>query len=231
MSNHNTKCADGSVTILKCTEPETIYQLWSTPIVLAKPFDAEFIKQLKEDVIKYVLPRAQNNFIDVWRLPDLPETLIKVRDKKLEIAERVFKADAEMPLPPLRIAKGYFRHIHPNSAYRITPHHHGSTLGAGIFYIDVNNNNPGYLCMLDPRGGVNYNNQFSPFKRIKIEEGLMVINPGYVVHYVEPTDYNKPVYDSQRLMIVSNIHRIYEDFLEKLKENDAYITSMGSLEL
>jgi len=223
--------ADGSVTILKCDGEETTYRLWHTPIVLAKPFSDDFIAQLKEDVDKYVLPRAKRNSIDVWRLPDLPDTMIQVREKKLEIANRIFREDCEMPLPPLRIAKGYFRHIFPGSPYRITPHHHGSTLGAGIFYIDVDNSNPGYLCMLDPRGGVNYNNQFSPFKRIKIEEGLMVISPGYVVHYVEPTDYNRPVYDSQRLMIVSNIHRIYEDFLQELDKHEDYVTSMGSLEL
>jgi hypothetical protein len=222
--------ADGSVTVLKYTGEETTHQLWATPIVLAKPFDDDFLAQLKED-IKPVLEVANRNSIDVWQLPNLPETLLKVRDKKLEIAERVFKADAEMPLPPLRIAKGYFRHIHKDSPYRITPHHHGSTLGAGIFYIGVNDDNPGNLVMLDPRGGVNYNNQFSPFKRIKIEEGLMVISPGYLVHFVEPTDYQRPIYDQNRLMIVSNIHRIYEDFLKELDKNESYINSMGRFEL
>lgn len=224
------KTADGSVTVLKCQGDETTYKLWHTPIVLAKPFNDEFIAQLKEDS-RELLKIANKNSVDVWQLPNLPETMIKVRDKKLEIANRIFREDSEMPLPPLRIAKGYFRHIHPNSPYRITPHHHGSTLGAGIFYINVNNENPGYLCFMDPRGGVNYNNQFSPFKRIKIEEGLMIISPGYLIHYVEPTDYNKPVYDSERVMIVSNIHRIYEDFLKELDKNESYINSMGSLEL
>lgn len=230
MPKDNVKCADGSVTILAHDGEDKTHWLWPTPVHICKPFDDEFMKQLKEDV-KGVSDRAMTNDVDVWRLKDLPETMLKVRDKKLEIAEQIFKADAEMPLPPLRIAKGYFRHIHENMAYRITPHHHGSTLGAGIFYINVNNDNPGYLVLIDPRGGVNYNNQFSPFKRIKLEEGLMVISPGYLIHFVEPTDYNRPVYDSERFMIVSNIHRIYEDFLEKLKENDSYINSMGSFEL
>jgi hypothetical protein len=223
--------ADGSITVLKHNGiGDTQFNLWSTPIVLSKPFDDEFMEKLKEDV-KLVLPRALKNSVDVWALPDLPETMLKVRDKKLEIAERIFTSDAEMPLPPMRIAKGYFRHVMPNAPYRITPHHHGSTLGAGIFYINVNNENPGYLCFLDPRGGVNYNNQFSPFKRIKLEEGLMIVSPGYLIHYVEPTDYSKPVYDSERLMIVSNIHRIYEDFLKELDKNDSYISSMGQYEL
>ena len=222
--------ADGSVTVLKRTSEETEYQLWATPIVLAKPFDDNFLYQLKKD-IKPVIERAKRNSIDVWQLPDLPETLLAVRNKKLEIAERIFKADAEMPLPPLRIAKGYFRHIHPGAPCRITPHHHGATLGAGIFYININNDNPGNLVFLDPRGGVNYNNQFSPFKRIKLEEGLMVISPGYLVHFVEPTDYHKPIYDQERLMIVSNIHRIYEDFLKELDKHESYVNSMGSFEL
>lgn len=222
--------ADGSVTVLKYTGQETTHQLWATPIVLAKPFSDEFIAQLKED-IKPVLELANRNSIDVWQLPNLPASLLAVRDKKLEIAERVFKADAEMPLPPLRIAKGYFRHVHKDAPSRITPHHHGSTLGAGIFYISVKNENAGNLVMMDPRGGVNYNNQFSPFKRIQIEEGLMVISPGYLVHFVEPTDYHLPIYDQDRLMIVSNIHRIYEDFLKELEHHENYINSMGRFEL
>lgn len=230
MPNDNMMTADGSVTVLKYNGQEQTHHLWSTPVVIAKPFDNDFLEQLRNDV-KKILPVANKNSVDVWQLPDLPETMLKVRDKKLEIADRIFRADTEMPLPPMRIAKGYFRHIHPNAPYRITPHHHGSTMGAGIFYINVNNENAGNLVIMDPRGGVNYNNQFSPFKRIRLEEGLMVISPGYLVHFVEPTDYQKPIYDQERLMIVSNIHRIYEDFLKELDKNDAYITSMGSLEL
>lgn len=229
MPKDNAKCADGSVTVLKYNGEETIHHLWSTPVSISKPFDDAFLKQLKEDV-KLILPIANKNSVDIWQLPNLPETMLMVKEKMLETSERVFRPDAEMPLPPMRIAKGYFRHIHPNSAYRITPHHHGATLGAGIFYINLNEENPGYLVILDPRGGVNYTNQFSPFKRIKIEEGMMLINPGYLVHYVEPTDYDKPIYQ-ERLMIVSNIHRIYEDFLKELEKNDEYLTSMGHSEL
>lgn len=222
--------ADGSVTVLKYEGEEKVHRLWSTPVVLAKPFDDDFLAQLRED-IKRILPIADKNSVDVWQLPDLPETMIKVRDKKLEIAERVFKEDSEMPLPPLRISKGYFRYFHPNQPYKITPHHHGSTLGAGIFYINIDQKTGGNLVMMDPRGGVNYNNQFSPFKRIRLEEGLMIISPGYLVHFVEPTNPDPTQYPSERLMIVSNIHRIYEDFIKELDKNECYINSMGRLEL
>jgi len=221
--------ADGSVTVLKYDGLETTHQLWPTPITIAKPFSDSFVKALQQD-IKPVLEYAVKNSIDVWQLPNLPEKMLEVKAKKLEIAERTLKVNAEMPLPPLRIAKGYFRHIQPDIPYRITPHHHGSTLGAGVFYIKLNNDNPGNMIFLDPRGGVNYTNQFSPFKRVRLEEGMMIITPGYLVHFIEPTDYNKPIYQ-ERLMIVSNIHRIYEDFLKELEKNESYITSMGSLEL
>lgn len=230
MSKNIPSMADGSVTVLKHDGVDKVHKLWYTPIAICKPFSDSFMIKLKQDIVG-VHERALKNSIDVWNLPDLPESLLQVRQKQLEIAEQIFKEDAEMPLPPLRIAKGYFRSIEPNMPYRITPHHHGSTLGAGIFYISVNNNNAGNLVVLDPRGGVNYNNQFSPFKRIRVEEGLMVVCPGYLMHFVEPTDYNKPIYDMQRLMIVSNIHRIYEDFLKELDKNESYINSMGSLEL
>jgi hypothetical protein len=222
--------ADGSVTVLKHEGVDKVHKLWYTPIAICKPFDDNFMKQLKQDIVS-VSARAMTNSVDVWQLPNLPDTLNAVKAKQLEIAEQIFKEDAEMPLPALRIAKGYFRAIEPNMPYRITPHHHGSTLGAGIFYISVNNDNAGNLVVMDPRGGVNYNNQFSPFKRIRIEEGMMVVCPGYLMHFVEPTDYYKPIYDMERLMIVSNIHRIYEDFLVELEKNETYINSMGSFEL
>lgn len=230
MPKHSTTTADGSVTVIKYEGEEKIHNLWPSPISISKPFSDEFLAQLKKDV-RLVTPRATQNHIDIWSLPDLPDTMIAVKEKMLETSERVFKPLAEVPMPPLRIAKGYFRHTFPDAPYRITPHHHGATLGAGIFYVDLSNTNPGYLVFIDPRGGVNYTNQFSCFKRIKIEEGMMVIAPGYLIHFVEPTDYQRPVYDAERLLIVSNIHRMYEDHIQSLKEHDMLITSMGQSEL
>jgi hypothetical protein len=229
MPKDDIKCADGSITVISHDGADKTHWLWATPVVISKPFDEQFMQQLKKDVAE-LLPIASKNSVDVWSLPNLPDTMKAVMDKKVELANQVFNEDTEMPLPKLRIAKGYFRHIHENMAYRITPHHHGSTLGAGIFYISLNNENPGYLVLVDPRGGVNYTNQFSCFKRIKLEEGMMIITPGYLIHFVEPTDYSKPVYQ-ERLMIVSNIHRMYEDWIEVLKKNDEYITTMGGKEL
>lgn len=230
MPKHESNTADGSVTVIKYEGEEKIHNLWPSPVSISKPFDAEFLAQLKKDV-RLVTPRATKNHIDIWSLPDLPDTMIAVKEKMLETADRVFRPLAEVPMPPLRIAKGYFRHTFPNAPYRITPHHHGATLGGGIFYVDLSETNPGYLVLIDPRGGVNYTNQFSCFKRIKIEEGMMVIAPGYLIHFVEPTDYQRPVYDAERLLIVSNIHRIYEDHIKSLEEHDCLLTSMGQSEL
>jgi len=219
-------------TVLHNDGPETIHELWSTPIGVSRPFTQDFIEKLKEDVFKYVLPRAQKNSVNVWDLPDLPDTMMEVQKKKLELAEKTLTLHSEMPLPPMRIAKGYFRHIHPNAEYRITPHQHGSTLGVGVFYIKLQNANPGNMVFIDPRGGVNWSNQFSPFKRLRLEEGMMVVSPGYLIHYIEPTDYQKPVYQ-ERVLIVSNIHRMYEDWIKVLedKDNEKMIKSMGGMEI
>ena len=224
--------AETSKTVLQDNGIETIHQLWSTPIAIAHPFDQDFIERLKDDVYKYVLPRAQKNSIDVWSLPDLPDTMLEVQKKKIELAEKTLTLHSEMPLPPMRIAKGYFRHIKPNIEYRITPHQHGSTLGVGVFYIKLNNDNPGNMVFMDPRGGVNWTNQFSPFKRLRLQEGMMIVSPGYLLHFIEPTDYHKPVYQ-ERLLIVSNIHRMYEDWIEVLKnkDNEEMIKKMGQQEL
>jgi len=224
----NAKGSNKKVTVLEYDSSlgeDNLHELWSTPVIISKPFTAEFHAQFKKDAHE-LAKTANKNFIDIWSLPDLPETFIKVRDKKLELAEKLIRKNAEMPLPPMRIAKGYFRHI-KSGQYSITPHHHGSTLGSGIYYITLHDRNPGNLMIMDPRGGVNFTNQFSPFKRIKLEEGLMVITPGYLVHFVEPTDYHRPLYD-ERLLLVSNIHRTYEDWLKVLEEHDAVLTNMSS---
>lgn len=228
---NNDMTDSGKKTVLSFNGQETIHQLWSTPIGITKPFSQDFIERLKEDVFKYVLPRAQKNSVDVWSLPDLPDTMLEVQRKKIELAEKTLTLHSEMPLPPMRIAKGYFRHIHPNAEYRITPHQHGSTLGVGVFYIKLNNDNPGNMVFIDPRGGVNWTNQFSPFKRLRLEEGMMVVSPGYLIHFIEPTDYQKPVYQ-ERVLIVSNIHRMYEDWIEVLKnkDNEKMIYNMGGSE-
>ena len=80
---------------------------------------------------------------------------------------------------------------------------------------------------MDPRGGVTWLNQFSPYKRIPVEEGLLVIHPGYVLHYVEPTDYDRPVYD-YRLALISGLTRHYNEFLQALKENETTFQSFGA---
>jgi hypothetical protein len=60
----------------------------------------------------------------------------------------------------------------------------------------------------------------------------MVVSPGYLLHFIEPTDYMKPIYQ-ERLLIVSNIHRMYEDWVKVLEDedNEKMIKNMGQHEL
>ena len=211
---------------------DEVHNLWHTPVVTAKPFDDVFLDKLCADV-KYLLkPGAPGtlNQTNLWDLPDLPDTMIQVKNKMVELTDKYYRPLTEMPLPPLYGSKGYFREIKQNSVYRISPHKHAQTLGVGIIYIDVPKRNAGNLMMIDPRGGVLWHNQFTPFKRIAVERGLMVIHPGYLTHFVEPTDYNCARFD-YRLAIISNIHWKHSDFIKELEKNEESVYRMGSIEV
>jgi hypothetical protein len=224
--------SEKTITYVDTSKAEECHNLWHTPIVTARPFSEAFLKQLDEDV-KYLLePGAPGtvNKTNIWELPDLPETMLAVRDKFVELTDKHYRPLTEMPLPPLYCSKGYFREIKHNTVYRISPHKHAQTLGVGIIYTTVPKRNAGNLMLMDPRGGVLWHNQFTPFKRVAVERGLMVIHPGYLTHFVEPTDQNNSRYD-YRLAIVSNIHWKHADFIKELEANEDKVYQMGSIEV
>jgi hypothetical protein len=222
----------GKKTFIDTTENEICHQLWATPVVTARPFGDNFIKQLKEDIKPLLKTGAEGTFnkTDLWKLPNLPQTMLEVKAKMEELTEKHYKPASEMPLPPFRASKGYFRSVAPDSPYRITPHKHGNSLAVGIFYVEAEESNPGNLVMIDPRGGVNWINQFSAFKKIRVEEGMMVIHPGYLIHFVEPSDPSQGMYYGNRNAIITNITRYYDEFLKTLEENEAEVSSMGSID-
>jgi len=211
---------------------ELLHNLWSTPVIIAKPFDQEFLEKLRSDVAYLLKPGAPGklNQTDLWSLPDLPETMIAVKDKIMELSETAFRPHCEMPLPPFRVSKGYFREILPNDPYRITPHRHANVYGVGIFYITATERNPGNLIFLDPRAGINWVNQFTAFKKVRVEEGLMIVHPGYLIHYVEPSNAEMGMYYDYRLAIVTNVHRTQDEWVNTLKEKDEAINKMASVD-
>lgn len=229
MSKDNTMMANSNfTTYLDSPGEEVCHRLWDTPVIVSRPFSKEFVDQLREDCKPIVAGPGQFNHTDIWRLPDaeIPETLAAVRDKIVELSEKYFRPYAENPLPPLRISKGYFREVKPGD-YKVSPHKHSMNYGVAAFYVTVPERNPGNLCFIDPRGGINWVNQFSPYKRLQVEEGMLVIHPGYLMHYVEPTDYSNPMYD-YRLAIISGVKRDYDEFLQTLKENEEFLGVFGA---
>jgi hypothetical protein len=222
--------ADGSITVIKPTEEDTCHMLWPTPVVTAYPFSKEFMAELREDLQYLLKPGAPGryNHTDIWSLPDLPKTMIAVKEKKLELMEKYYRPLAEMPLPPFSASKGYFRLSENDGIYRITPHKHGNTIGVGMLYVTADAQNPGNLVMMDPRGGVNWTNQFTAFKKIRVEEGLMLIHPGYLLHFVEPSNPDMGMRYGNRLAIVTSLHRTQEGFLQVLKDQDEYLSRIGS---
>lgn len=209
-----------------------VHNLWATPVVTARPFTDDFLDNLEKDVEYLLKPGGAGtvNKTNLWDLPDLPESMREVERKMVELTDKYYRPLAEMPLPPLFASKGYFREIKQDSVYRISPHKHAQTLGVGILYVTVPDRNAGNLMMIDPRGGVQWHNQFTPFKRIAVERGLMVIHPGYLVHFVEPTDYDNAKFD-YRLAVISNIHWKHSDFIKELEKNEESVYKMGSIEV
>jgi hypothetical protein len=232
MNDTTALSADGSITVLKppTQDNEECHYLWPTPVIMAKPFGKEFIERLKLDIQYLLKPGAPGtfNYTDLWSLPDLPETMIAVKEKKLELMEKYYRPMAEMPLPKFSASKGYFRHSVRDGVYRITPHKHGNTIGVGLFYVTCDERNPGNLMMMDPRGGVNWTNQFTAFKKVRVEEGLMLIHPGYLVHFVEPSNPDMGMHYEERTAIVTSLHRTQEGFLQVLKDHDEYLSKIGS---
>jgi hypothetical protein len=212
---------------------ETVtHDLWPTPISLAKPFDDEFLQKLREDV-KYLLkPGAPGQFnkTDLWSLPDLPDTMIQVKKKMEQMCEATFRHHCEMPIPPFAVSKGYFRGTAPGSPYRIMPHRHSNVLFVSVFYVTVDDINPGNLVLLDPRAGVNWVNQFSAYKKYRVEQGTMIVHPGYLVHFVEPSNEHMGMFYNERLAIVSNIHRNHDEWVKSLEDNDEQLTRMTSID-
>jgi hypothetical protein len=154
--------------------------------------------------------------------------MVAVKEKKLELMEKYYRPLAEMPLPKFSASKGYFRYNTTSGVYRITPHKHGNTLGVGMIYVTCDERNPGNLTMMDPRGGVNWTNQFTAFKKIKVEQGLMVIHPGYLMHFVEPSNPDMGMHYGNRVAIITALHRNQDDFLQVLKDHDKYLGRIGS---
>jgi hypothetical protein len=211
---------------------EITMELWPTPVRMAKPFDASFLQKLREDIAYLLKPGspALLNKTDLWTLPDLPDTMIQVKHKMEEMCEVAFRKHCEMPIPAFSANKGYFRAVAAGTPYRIMPHRHSNVLFVALLYLQIPEENPGNLVFIDPRAGVNWINQFSAYKKIRAEEGLMIAHPGYLIHFVEPSNPSMGMHYSDRLCIVSNIHRNQDQWQQSLDDNDMQIARMTSID-
>jgi hypothetical protein len=94
-----------------------------------------------------------------------------------------------------------------------TPHHHiGKSIIVGVYYVDVHSNS-GDILLHDPRGALTWENLgYVPndpvanktarcYHRIKPQNGLLVLFPGFLIHSVETNLSNQ-----NRTSIVINVH-------------------------
>ena len=119
-------------TFLELEGEEVCHELWSTPVIIARPFSDKFLQQLKEDIKPLLNGPGQFNHNDLWNLSEewtskgitLPDTMLAVKEKMIELTDKYFRPHSEQPLPPIRAGKGYFRATSDTSDYKMSPHKH-----------------------------------------------------------------------------------------------------------
>ena len=117
-----------------------------------------------------------------------------------------FNKATELIAPAFDISKMEMKgegwiNINPQASYNV-PHDHPGYTWSGVYYISVpetNDSRSGYIEFLDPRTSVSAfspelsksSEYFSPKRTIKPYNGLILIFPSYLRHWVYPNDENK----------------------------------------
>lgn len=163
------------------------HEWWVTPVwEIQTGFDKKFNDELLVEIEKCKPPTNPYQF-NIWdyRTPRITELRQKIISVSLQNAPEYFPSNFRFN-PTL--TRGWVNRQHPGKSLGL--HSHGESLLACTYYIN-SPDNCGDLLMVDPRGGVNWewlqegNVMGIKYKRIKPEEGKMILFPAYVLHMVE----------------------------------------------
>jgi uncharacterized protein (TIGR02466 family) len=138
----------------------------------------------------------QSNNIDISKIPELFD-IYKEISKRLDELHFYFELKNNLKT---RITDSWIN-INGNNHYN-TPHDHGSGLFSGIYYVKADGD-CGNVEFMTPIGAHtfsingNFVKTFNPFnsniQTVKVQTGLLVLFPSWLVHYTRPnkTDQNR----------------------------------------
>lgn len=161
----------------------TIQRLWATPLwqidlALGKEHNEALLMALRQ-------PRHDSASFNLFERKDQAVNLLEA-----SIGEAVDQAlsDAGYDLRFQQIGRGWTSVLHENEWD--TPHTHFGTAMVGVYYPQVPPGS-GALWLLDPRGNAPFGEVIGGKDgrvghRIEPREGLLVLFPSDVIHFVEP---------------------------------------------
>lgn len=168
-----------------------IKNLWSTPVGFYKIGDSSFNERLFQAVLS-------NKSSNIW---ENDEYIYKeLGDKMLYCANEVIK-EKEIPAN-ISLGRAWVQNQNPGGTN--TPHSHARSILVGVYYLQANED-CGDLLLQNPNAGtiwsgaIENNTDCRAYIRIKPQQGMIVIFPGYVIHSVEPNRSN-----TQRISIATN---------------------------
>ena len=178
------------------------HEFWSTPVwEIQTGFDAKFNDTLLEESF-YCQPPKDGKQFNLWdyNTPAISELRNKIISLLIDsTTEYLPSTYAYHP----KLARGWMNRQKPGESLAL--HDHFGTMFACTYYVKTYDG-CGDLMLVDPRGGGWFNTEQeanivgTKFKRIRPEEGKLVIFPSYVIHMVE-TNLSKET----RISISSNV--------------------------
>jgi uncharacterized protein (TIGR02466 family) len=153
--------------------------LFATPIWIDRIGDTNLNRALEFECLNY---QPGTNLFD--------QNTIGLQDLHDRIQERIKQALQELGwnYKSFRLV-GRQHPIRPTESD--TPHHHPGFLLVAVYYVALPENS-GDLLLIDPRGSVNWHifteehgRSSRSYHRFRPEPGLLIIQPGYLMHMVE----------------------------------------------
>lgn len=172
------------------------HELFPTPIWGFKLSDTDYLKQLEVTLLEMskVLPnRDKSNFLG-WQSPDdihKYEWLDYIKNAILRVANTEIKEQFSDYCYEDFYFESMWANINYPNAFNMA-HIHGAEL-SGVFYVKVPAGKAGRIVFVDPRQRVSMSEKKIRCLNYPItpEEGVCIIFPSWLEHYVEPNETNE----------------------------------------
>lgn len=180
----------------------TKHEWWATPVwEIQTGFDPKFNNELLEETL-YCQPSKQGYMFNLWdyKTPKISELRNKIISLLIDNTTEYLPSTYNYNPTLIR---GWVNRQEPGKSLPL--HDHSTSLLACTYYAKTYDK-CGDLMLVDPRGGGWFNSAKEgnvdgiKFKRIRPEEGKLVVFPAYIIHMVE-TNLSKQT----RISISTNV--------------------------